>query len=133
MSKIPNPHFQMEIWDFFVFFFSIFCLINFGIVYIWPIYQSLDKRILFTIIFFFFFQGTHLYMSLFLSICPSVRLLHTISQESYIILSSSLVHMCKMMISPSFFSLFLKFWFFRRFEGGRGGEIKGQKIAQNVK
>ena len=38
--------------------FSISSLINFRIVYIWPIYQSLDQRIWFTILFFvlwFFF------------------------------------------------------------------------------
>ena len=32
--------------------FSISFLINFGTVYIWPIYQSLDKRVWFTILFF---------------------------------------------------------------------------------
>ena len=51
MSKIPFPHFQMESW---AVVFSISSLINFEMVYIWPIYQSLDKRIWFTIVFFFF-------------------------------------------------------------------------------
>ena len=49
--------------------------------------------------------GTHLCMSLFLSI----RLLHTISQEPYIIWF--LVHMCKMMISPGVLFIFLNFDF----------------------
>ena len=79
MSKIPSPHFQMESWTI---AFSIFSLINFGIEYIWPIYQSLDKEIWFTISFFFiprelhsvhfFSWATHLYMSLFPSVQPSV-------------------------------------------------------------
>ena len=50
MSKIPSPHFQMESW---AIVFSIFSFINFGIVYIWSIYQSLDERTWFTILFFF--------------------------------------------------------------------------------
>ena len=41
----------MESWAI-VFLFSIFSLINFDIVYIWPIHQSLDKGICFTIVFF---------------------------------------------------------------------------------
>ena len=49
MSKIPSPHFQMEIW---AIAFSVSFMINFGIVYISPIYQSLNKRIWFTILFF---------------------------------------------------------------------------------
>ena len=81
MSKIPSPHFQMEGW---AIVFSISSLINFGIVYIWPIYQSLDKRIWFTIRFFFHpKEGCTLFEILFFlggaptSIChffrPSVR------------------------------------------------------------
>ena len=72
MSKIPSPHFQRESW---AIVFSISSFTNFRIVYIWITYQSLDKRILFTILFFFhpkescavfeiliFFRwGTHLY------------------------------------------------------------------------
>ena len=38
----------MESW---AIVFTIFFLINFGIVYIWPIYQSLNKKIWFTILF----------------------------------------------------------------------------------
>ena len=69
---------QIESW---AIVFSISSLINFGIVYIWPIYESLDKKIWLTIIFFFlnsvwnidFFRwGTHLYMSLFPSVRPSI-------------------------------------------------------------
>ena len=52
MSKIPSPHFQMESW---AIVFSIFSLINFGIVYNWPIYQSLDKRIWWFPITFLFY------------------------------------------------------------------------------
>ena len=52
MSKIPSPHFQMESS---AIVFSISSLTNFWIVYIWPIYQSLDKRIWFTILFCFVF------------------------------------------------------------------------------
>ena len=56
MSKIPSPHFQMESWarclggHFFSFrrkfcvVFSISFFINFGIVYIWPIYQRVWIR-----------------------------------------------------------------------------------------
>ena len=51
MSKIPSPHFQMESS---AIVSSISSLINLGIVYIWPMYQSLDKRIWFTILFFAF-------------------------------------------------------------------------------
>ena len=36
---------------------------------------------------------------------------HSISQEAYIIWSSFLVHMCKMMTSPDAFFNFSKFWF----------------------
>ena len=39
-------------WRVELLFFSTSSLINFAIVYIWPIYQSLDKRIWFTILFF---------------------------------------------------------------------------------
>ena len=49
MSKIPSPHFQMESW---AIDFWISSVVIFGIIYIWPIYQSLDKRIWFTILFF---------------------------------------------------------------------------------
>ena len=65
MSKIPSAHFQMGSWtrclgghvflpfqSKYCFVFSISFLINFGIIYIWPIYQSLDKRMWLTILFF---------------------------------------------------------------------------------
>ena len=51
MSKTPSPHIQMESWATLL---PISSFINFGIVYIWPIYQSLDKRTWFTILFCFF-------------------------------------------------------------------------------
>ena len=41
-----------------------------------------------------------------------------------------LLHLCKMMISPGVFFIFVKFWFFRLL--GRGG-VKGQKMTQNEK
>ena len=62
---------------------------------------------LFVFYVMFFRWGTHLYISLF----PSICLLHTISQEPDIIWSWFLVHICKMMISPDFFFIFLKFDF----------------------
>ena len=72
-------------------------------------------------LFFCVFKwGTHL--------CLSVCLLGIISQESYIMWSVFVVHMWKMMISPWFFFIFLKFWFSRLLGG-----LKGQKIAQNEK
>ena len=50
MPKMSSPHFQVESW-------AICCwisfLINFGIVSICPIYQHLDKKIWFTIPFFY--------------------------------------------------------------------------------
>ena len=42
------PHYQIKSWA--VVFPSSF-MINFRVVYIWPIYQSLEKRIWFTILF----------------------------------------------------------------------------------
>ena len=47
MSEIPSLHFQMDSWGI---VFRISSLINFAIVYIWPIYQSLIKKIWFTIL-----------------------------------------------------------------------------------
>ena len=49
MSKIPSPHFLMKSQ---AIIFSLLSLINFGIVYISAIYQSLDQRICFKILFF---------------------------------------------------------------------------------
>ena len=55
----------------------------------------------------------------------------TISQEHYSIWSRFLVHLCKMIsLGTFFFFIFLKFLFFRLFEGGGG---KGAKIAQKIK
>ena len=50
--------------------------------------------------------------SIWPSIRPSVCLLHSISQEPYIIWSWFLLHICEMMISSGFFFIFSKFWFF---------------------
>ena len=62
----------------------------------------------------FFRWDTYLHMSLFLSAHQfvSVHLSHLIFQEPYIIWSKYLVHLCKMMISPSVFFILQKFWFF---------------------
>ena len=68
--------------------------------------------------------GTHLYMSLFPSVCssclsvhPSVA--HHISGTVYHLIIF-LEHSCRMMISPGVFFIFSKFWFFVLL--GRGGE-----------
>ena len=59
-----------------------------------------------------------------------ICLLHSISQEPYIIWLSFMVHMCKMIISPGVFFSFSKFWFF----GLLGGEgVKWEKTVQNDK
>ena len=55
-------------------------------------------------------------------------LLHSVSQEAYIIWLWFLVHMCKMMTSLGPFLIFSKFWFSELLEG-----VKGQKMAQNDK
>ena len=52
MSKIPTTHLQIDSWAI-VSLISI--LINVEIVYVGPIYLSLDKRIWFTTLFFSFF------------------------------------------------------------------------------
>ena len=49
-------------------------------------------------------------------------LFYSIFHEAYIIWLSFLVHMCKLVISPDAFFIFLKFWFFRLF-----GEWNGKK------
>ena len=134
MSKIPSPHFQMESW----YIFSISSLINFGIVYIWPIYQSLGERILFTVLFFFHSKksrsvrnfdfsrwGTHLYISLFLSICPSVA--YHISGTIHHLIIICGTHVLNDDISMQFFSFFLNF----RFLGCYGG--KRAKISPKWK
>ena len=56
-------------------------------------------------------------------------LLCFISQESYIIWLSLVVHLCELMISPGVFFIFSKFWFSGLLEGG----VKGQKMVQNEK
>ena len=52
---------------------------------------------------------------------------HFVSQEPYIIWLWSLVHMCKMMISPALFFIFSKFWFLSFYGGGIGRGVKGEK------
>ena len=57
-----------------------------------------------------------------------VCLLHSISQQTYIIWLSSMVHICKMIISLGVFFIFSKFWF-----SASVGGVKGQKMVQNDK
>ena len=52
----------------------------------------------------------------------------SISQESYTIWFSFMVHLCKMIIFPRVFFFFSKFWFSGLLKG-----VKGQKIVQSVK
>ena len=63
--------------------------------------------------------------SINLSICMSACLEPYISQESYIVWSSFMVHICKMIISPGIFFIFSKFWF----SDCQG--VKVQKMAKN--
>ena len=58
------------------------------------------------------------------------NLVNFISQEPYITWLSFMVHLCKMMISPSVFFIFSKFWFSGLLGGGRGEGVKGQKMVQ---
>ena len=53
---------------------------------------------------------------------------HSVSQELYLIWLWFLVHLCKMMIFPAIFFIFLKFWFLG-FLGVR--RIKGQKMTHS--
>ena len=81
MSEIPSPHFQMESWassqgELYIFVpeeilhcFFDFCLINIGIVFIWTMHQSLDKRIWFKILFFFFLFQRELHPVLCIDSC----------------------------------------------------------------
>ena len=72
----------------------------------------------------FFRWGTHLYMSLF----PFVCLLRTISQEQYSIWSWFWVHLCKIIISPGFFSFFWNFEFLGCYGGKRAKNNPKWKI-----
>ena len=134
----------MESW---AIVFSISSLINFGIAYIWPMHQSLGKRIWFTVLFFFipktvalclkywFFRwGTHLYMSFFPYLCPSVR--PSVFCAPYLNNHIS--------SNRRFWYACVKWWylleFFHFFESliflgwyGGTGVVKGQKIAQDEK
>ena len=106
MSKTPSPHFQMESW---AIVFSISVLIIFGIVYIWLIYQSLDRRIWFTIFVFHFkksftlFQVLIYFVTLWL-VLPQLKLSSTeLPKYTPIIL-------WKIMTIP--FVLFYQFFFY---------------------
>ena len=63
MSKIPTPHFQIDSW---AIVSLISFLINVEIVYVGPIYLSLDKRIWFTTLFFHFFFSQNFFVKLWL-------------------------------------------------------------------
>ena len=106
MSKTPSPHFQMESW---AIVFSISVLIIFGIVYIWLIYQSLDRRIWFKIFVFHFkksftlFQVLIYFVTLWL-VLPQLKLSSTeLPKYTPIIL-------WKIMTIP--FVLFYQFFFY---------------------
>ena len=157
MYNMPTPHFQVESWGI---VFSWFSLINFVIVYIWPIYQSLDQRIKFwnsihftnnqsldkRIWFTIFFSSQRQLNSVrnidFLggtptSIChffhPSVRLAPYLRNRTTS--SHSFLYTCvKWYLHVFFVFFFLKFWFHGLLRGQRWGlGVKGQKIAQNEK
>ena len=57
-------------------------------------------------------------------------LLHSRSQEPYIIWLSFVVHTCKMIISAGFFFIISKFWFFRLLGGSTC--IKWPKCQKNL-
>ena len=59
--------------------------------------------------------------------------LYSISREAYIKWLWFLVHMCKMMISPDAFFIFLKFWFSWLLLGVGVGGVKWQKMAHDDK
>ena len=83
-----------------------------------------QQNFLLMILLFLCDDTNHLYMSLFQSVC----LLRTISQESYIMWSWFLVHMCKMMISPAFFFISFLILIFQAVM-----RAEGQKMVQNDK
>ena len=58
-----------------------------------------------------------------------ICLLHSISQEPYIIWLSFVVDKCKMIISPGTFFIFSKFWFFVLLGGWKGK--KRPKMTRN--
>ena len=133
MSKIPSPHFQMESW---AIVFSIFSLINFGIVYIWPKYESLNNRIWCTIHFFFIPKRVALCSKywLFLAWAPtSICHLFCLSvyRASYLRNRTSSNHSfwykCVNDISRCFLFLFFEVLIFWAVRGKR------EKIAQNKK
>ena len=64
--------------------------------------------------------------------CPKNATSHSLSQELYIIWSSFIAHMCKMIISAGVFLFFSKCSFSVLFRG-RGGRINDKKMVQNDK
>ena len=57
---------------------------------------------------------------------------HAISQEQYSIWSWFLVHLCKMMISPVMFFIFLTFWFFGLLGGKKYLKMKSKNYICHV-
>ena len=125
MSKIPSPHFQMESW---AIIFPISCLINFGIVHIWPISKVLIRE--FGLQFSFFSSQRELHsignidsfrwgtnLCILLS-RPSVRLsVHPSAVHHILGTIHHLTHFWNTCVKwwylHAFFFIFLKIWFFR--------------------
>ena len=131
MSKIPSPLFQMESW---AIAFPVFSLINFGIVYNWPIHQSLDKKIWwFTIIFLFYPKVLHsVQILIFLGgaatstchfLCPSVACIPYLRNRTSS--NHGFWYTCVKWYLQVFFFYFFEILIFRTF--------RGTKIAQNEK
>ena len=128
MYKMPSPHLQMESWD----IFSISPLINFGKVSIWLIYQSLDKRIWFTVLFFSSQRELHsVWNSDFLGGTPT-SIFHFFDPSAHPSVccvpylrnhTSSNHHLwytcVKWWYLHAFFFIFLKFWFLGCYGGKR--------------
>ena len=74
------------------------------------------------------FQVGHPPLYVTFSICLSVCLLRTISQEQYSIWSWFWVHLCKIIISPGFFSFFWNFEFLGCYGGKRAKNNPKWKI-----
>ena len=121
ISKILSLLLQMErvelgVWEtaFFPFqrklyIFSIFFLIYFGKIYIWPVYHSLDKRIWFTIIFFLLKESLILFQIWIIFIIPSLILsqLELSKIELPKLIPSILMKNCGHSICPGWSILFL--------------------------
>ena len=80
-------------------------------------------------IFVIFGWGTHLYMSLFLSICLSVCCAPYLRNHTY--LSDHIYWYTCEMISPGIFFILFKFWFFCAVRGGKRekNDPKGKTIT----